>query len=129
MGTTRCRNYATGLRTTTLQHASVRSSEIDFWFHDQYILSPDDCFVTRTRQTVMTAKRYAECLDILKAENPEERMDDEMRARYTRNRTLIDLREVPDDLIIDIFAAYESEEARQREVGAYTRYLTSHGIL
>lgn len=93
------------------------------------ILSPDDCFVTRTRQTVMTAKRYAECLDILKAENPEERMDDEMRARYTRNRTLIDLREVPDDLIIDIFAAYESEEARQREVGAYTRYLTSHGIL
>lgn len=93
------------------------------------ILSDDDVFVTRTRQTVMTAGRYADVLAILKKENPEEHMDEEMKRRYIRNRTLIDLRFIPEELIIEIFAAYERELAARPAPGTYSKYMMSHGIL
>lgn len=93
------------------------------------ILSADDCFMTKTRQTVLTAGRYAEMYAMLSRETPEEGMDDEQLRRYKRNRLLIDLREIPDDIVAKIFAAYEVENGRMRPAGSFGQYLASHGIL
>ena len=49
--------------------------------------------------------------------------------RYHRNRKLIDLREIPLDVVERIFAAYTEEKEKMRPAGAFSHYLASHGIL
>lgn len=93
------------------------------------ILSADDVFMTKTRQTVLTASRYSEMYALLSSESPEERMDEEQVRRYHRNRKLIDLREIPIEVIERIFAAYDEEKGKMRPAGAFSHYLASHGIL
>lgn len=93
------------------------------------ILSADDCFMTKTRQTVLTKPRYDAMYALLSKEQPEAEMDEEQLRRYKRNRRLIDLREIPDEIVNRIFAAYEEENAKMRPAGAFSKYLTSHGIL
>lgn len=93
------------------------------------ILSADDVFMTKTRQTVLTASRYSEMYALLSSERPEDQMDDEQKRRYHRNRKLIDLREIPFDVVERIFAAYTEEKEKMRPAGAFSHYLASHGIL
>ena len=57
-------------------------------------LSEDDVFVTGTRQTMMTARRYD---DIRHA-----RVDADTVRRLERNRTLVDLSRIPEDVQDDI---------------------------
>lgn len=93
------------------------------------ILSADDVFMTKTRQTVLTKGRYDQMYALLSTEQPESQMDEEQLRRYRRNRRLIDLREIPDEVVEKIFGAYEEQNARMRPAGAFGRYLASHGIL
>ena len=93
------------------------------------ILSADDVFMTKTRQTVLTKPRFDAMYALLSSEDPESGMDEEQVRRYRRNRRLIDLREVPEDVAMRIFAAYEEANSVLRPAGAFGRYLTSHGIL
>lgn len=71
------------------------------------ILSPDNCFAIRERQGTMTAKRLAE----FSVENPE--MDETTKARFERNKTLIDLSNTPDYLRESILAEYFKEPLKR----------------
>jgi hypothetical protein len=57
-------------------------------------LSPDDCFVTKTRQRSLTQ----EMKNRLLAGNPEELLDGEDLERYRRNKMLIDLSQTPEEI-------------------------------
>lgn len=64
------------------------------------ILSPDNCLVVGQRQKSMTAKRLEEY-----SKGPHT-MDEETRLRYERNKTLIDLSQVPEHLKKQILEKY-----------------------
>lgn len=64
------------------------------------ILSPDNCFMIRERQGTITAERLAR----FSTDNPE--MDEITKARFQRNKTLIDLSYTPDYLRESILAEY-----------------------
>lgn len=68
------------------------------------ILSPDNCIVIGERQKAMTAKRIKQF-----TEKPEE-MDEETKARFDRNKTLIDLEEVPEHYKEMILEEYKKEK-------------------
>jgi hypothetical protein len=70
-------------------------------------LSPDDVFVTPgTRQkSIMQAK-----LDVWLTQKPSEfLLDEEDRKRFERNRELIDLSYIPQEIQEDVVAAYTSQ--------------------
>ncbi len=74
------------------------------------ILSNDDCFVLGQRQSKVTAKRMATW-----AENGFDfSYDQRLLRNYERNKMLIDLREVPEDVKTRILEAYESEAGKTR---------------
>lgn len=71
------------------------------------ILSPDNCIVVGERQKALTAKRLE---DLLRGP---ECMDEITKARYQRNKMMIDLEEIPDNYKQQIMAEFEKE----KEVG------------
>lgn len=71
------------------------------------ILSADNTIVVGDRQKALTSKRMEELF-----KGPEH-MDETTRARYYRNKMMIDLNEVPEKYKVQILEAYEQE----KEVG------------
>jgi 5'-3' exonuclease len=68
-------------------------------------LSPDDCFVTGTRQKPVTKKRIESLLDNL--HDLTSVMSDEEYRNFVRNKTLIDLNSIPSDVKFAIDDAIE----------------------
>lgn len=93
------------------------------------MLSEDNCFVAKIRQTVMTAPRYASLLDRLRSGKPEDVLNADELRRYKRNKQMVDMSEIPDDVVTKIITAYEAQLNKARVPGAYTKYLASHHIL
>lgn len=73
------------------------------------ILSPDNCFVLKQRQGRVTQKRIDESKDI-------NNMSNELKRNYIRNKTLIDLSEVPDELKQQVLDAYHAENEKDRSM-------------
>ncbi len=71
------------------------------------ILSPDNSFVMNIRQKPVTKKRLEEWIDINK-------MSSEVKRNYMRNKSLIDLSEVPQHLKTSILEAYSAENTKDR---------------
>lgn len=71
------------------------------------ILSPDNAFVMNIRQKPVTKKRLEEWIDI-------ERMAPEVKRNYLRNKSLIDLSEIPEHLKNKILEAYSAENTKDR---------------
>jgi 5'-3' exonuclease len=71
------------------------------------ILSPDNSFVMNIRQKPVTKKRLEEWIDINK-------MSSEVKRNYLRNKSLIDLSEVPQHLKEKILEAYSAENTKDR---------------
>ena len=69
------------------------------------ILSPDNSLAIGERQKAMTAKRMEELI-----KGPEH-MDEITRARYFRNKMMIDLSQVPENYKEQILKAYAEEKA------------------
>lgn len=65
------------------------------------ILSPDNCFVMNIRQKPLTAKRMEKLTDI-------NTMADDEKRNYMRNKKLIDLTEVPENVKEQIVSQYET---------------------
>ena len=72
------------------------------------VLSADDVFVKGDRQSPVTRKK----IDLWSenAQNLESVMDSETYRNYMRNKKLIDLEEIPDDLKSEIINTYENQE-------------------
>jgi hypothetical protein len=71
------------------------------------ILSPDNCFVINERQRPITKKRLEEWQDI-------NNMKDEVKRNYLRNKSLIDLEQVPDYIKEEILEKWECENPKDR---------------
>ena len=71
------------------------------------VLSPDNSFVMNIRQRPITQKRLSELHDI-------EKMSDEIKRNYFRNKTLIDLNEIPSSNKEKILSSYAAENANNR---------------
>jgi len=71
------------------------------------VLSPDNSFVMNIRQRPITQKRLSELHDI-------EKMSDEIKRNYFRNKTLIDLNEIPSLNKEKILSSYTAENPNNR---------------
>lgn len=72
------------------------------------VLSGDDVFVEGVRQTPVTRKKIDHWAE--NAQNLESVMDADTYRNYMRNKKLIDLEEIPDDLRTEIINTYEAQE-------------------
>ena len=75
------------------------------------ILSSDDTLITEgKRQTPETKKKMA----LWRGKKPEEFCNEAMLRNYHRNKTLVDLRETPESIRINIVNQYDNQEAGDR---------------
>jgi hypothetical protein len=72
------------------------------------ILSPDNCFVTGIRQKPITKKRLAEWQNL-------NNLTGEVKRNYLRNKSLIDLSEVPEHIKDQVMEEYENEGGKDRK--------------
>jgi 5'-3' exonuclease len=72
------------------------------------VLSGDDVFVNGDRQSPVTRKKIDYWTE--NAQNLESVMDSETYRNYMRNKKLIDLEEIPEDLRSEIINTYENQE-------------------
>lgn len=73
------------------------------------ILSPDNCLVLKQRQGRVTQKRLDESKDI-------NNMSDELKRNYIRNKTLVDLSQVPEEIKQQVMDAYRTENTKDRSL-------------
>lgn len=71
------------------------------------ILSPDNCLVIGERQGRMTKKRIEESKDI-------NNLDESVKRNYYRNKSLIDLSEVPQDIKDQVLERYHEDTSNDR---------------
>ena len=71
------------------------------------ILSPDNCFVIGERQRPITQKRLEEWQDI-------NNMKDEVKRNYLRNKSLIDLGQIPDYIKNQVLDEWTSDNEKDR---------------
>jgi len=75
------------------------------------ILSSDDTLITEgKRQTPVTKKKMA----LWRGKKPEEYCNEAMLRNYHRNKTMVDLRETPESIRINIVNQYDNQEAGDR---------------
>jgi len=75
------------------------------------ILSSDDTLITEgKRQTPVTKKK----MELWRGKKPEEFCNEAMLRNYHRNKTLVDLRETPKSIRINIVNQYDNQEAGDR---------------
>ena len=75
------------------------------------ILSSDDTLITEgKRQTPITKKK----MELWRGKKPEEFCNEAMLRNYHRNKTLVDLRETPESIRINIISQYDNQEAGDR---------------
>ena len=75
------------------------------------ILSSDDTFITEgKRQTPVTKKK----MELWRGKNPEEFCNEDMLRNYHRNETMVDLRQTPNSIRINILNQYGSQEVGDR---------------
>ena len=72
------------------------------------IKSADNVFVESIRQTPISAKQLQEWLD--NAENLKEVLGDELYRNYQRNKTLIDLTEIPESISESIINTFNNSK-------------------
>ena len=71
------------------------------------VLSPDDTFVTERQQTPLRKTKIAEWLD--QSDNLRNVMDEEIYRNYQRNKKLIDLTDIPEDVQQNIINNYNGQ--------------------
>ena len=75
------------------------------------ILSSDDTLITEgKRQTPITKKK----MELWRGKKPEEFCNEAMLRNYHRNKTMVDLRETPESIRINIVNQYDSQSAGDR---------------
>jgi len=76
------------------------------------ILSPDNCIVDSIRQKAISSKKLKEWLD----QDPELFLStDELSKNWNRNRVLIDLESIPENITEKIIIEYNKQENKTRE--------------
>lgn len=75
------------------------------------ILSADNCLVTGDRQKPVMAKKLEQWVNMA----PEEFCDERTLRNYYRNKQLIDLTSVPEEIGAKVMASYEAQAGKTRE--------------
>ena len=78
-------------------------------------LSEDDIFISEGRQRRVTSKKLKEWMtQLLNGSEPKDVFDSEQLRNWHRNRALIDLEMIPDDIRDQILEQYNAQENRDR---------------
>jgi hypothetical protein len=77
-------------------------------------LSNDDCLVAGIRQSPMTSKKMTAYLQELETKTPEDVFSTQLYRNWLRNRKLIDLDCIPDEVYQAVIASYESQSNKGR---------------
>lgn len=75
------------------------------------ILSPDDCFITATRQKPITEAKIIVWLN----QEPKEFCNADMLRNYTRNELMIDLTKIPEKVQNEIINTYETVKGKTKQ--------------
>lgn len=78
------------------------------------VLSPDNCLVVGERQKPMTAKRIAEIKNG-PVEGSVDHLPENVRRNYFRNRQLIDLTMIPEDIKVKVMDQYIMQAGKKRD--------------
>ena len=74
------------------------------------VLSDDDCFVVGSRQKPLTAKK----IEVLLKSVPNKEIDEKTYRNFCRNRQLIDLAYIPNEIKEKVMVQYSQQESRDR---------------
>jgi hypothetical protein len=74
------------------------------------VLSSDNCFVIGERQKPLTKKRIDTLID-----KTAETIDSQYKRNYFRNKQLIDLTQVPEEIRIKVLESYEAQSGKSRD--------------
>ena len=96
----------------------IRHSDPELYLHEHIvrgdrgdgipnILSPDNCLVIGERQGRITKNRLEESLDI-------NSLDETLKRNYYRNKSLIDLGDIPQEIKDKVMTQYENENTNDR---------------
>jgi len=78
-------------------------------------LSPDDVFVTASRQKPLTSKKKTVWVDeLMSGHEPSDIFDESQLRNFRRNERLIDLEDVPEDISEQIMRVYEEQKGKTR---------------
>ncbi len=93
------------------------------------VLSDDKCFVDKVRQVPMIKARYEELYAKFSDANFDlESLEDVLKSRYIRNRLMVDLRYIPNEIVDKIFSVYGAISETPRTQTLFEN-LTKIGIL
>ena len=73
------------------------------------VLSSDNCFVVGERQKPLTSKKIINIIENI------DNLDGPLYRNYQRNKKLIDLSEVPDEISTKVIDSYRSQENKKRD--------------
>ena len=73
------------------------------------VLSSDNCFVVGERQKPLTSKKIINIIENI------DNLDGPLYRNYQRNKKLIDLSEVPDEISTKVIDSYRSQENKRRD--------------
>lgn len=87
-------------------------------------LSQDDCFVVGVRQKQLRETK----LNIWVDQNPEEFCDETMLKRYNRNKQMVDLSLIPDDIKTSIMESYNTQQEIKKSRNNLFNYFIEHKL-
>ena len=86
------------------------------------ILSEDNCFVVGSRQKPLTTKKLSTLIEY----NLDGKIDDSNYRNYMRNKQLIDLTQIPENIKKNILDAFEQESHKERR--DLMKYFVTHRL-
>ena len=89
------------------------------------VLSADDVFVTKTRQSPLTKVKIKKWYDESQTKELKEIMDEKTYRNYIRNQTMIDLSKIPQDIIDNIEKEIIKEKSQRNNNSKILNYLIS----
>jgi len=87
-------------------------------------LSQDDCFVVGVRQKQLRETK----IDLWVDQKPEDFCDEVMLKRYNRNKQMVDLSLIPEDIKVSIKQEYDSQQEVKKNRNDLFNYFIKHKL-
>lgn len=87
------------------------------------VLSSDDTFVSKKRQTPLSKVKINKWYEESKTKDLKEVLDENTYRNYIRNQTMIDLSKIPSEVVSDIQTEYQKEESNKKDNSKILNYL------
>ena len=90
------------------------------------VLSDDDVFTSKSRQTPLTKVKIKKWHEEAKTKDLKDVLDEKTYRNYIRNQTMIDLSKIPIDIVEAINENYDKEKANKKDNSKILNYLITN---